>query len=124
MRRYSRPVMQVEKFSAKNAVATGCSEQSYVNIPEQTVNCIIEGSETTFVSGSCSKVGAGVTGTYNNQYIYVWYNGSISGQPSADQTATLSAMEQAVGWSSAVGKSGYHAGYISSEIYKKMNSTS
>ena len=112
--------MQVEKFSAKNSVASNCSEETVTEIPEQKVNCIINGSETTFLE-LCSSVPSGKTGTYGDAYIYVWYNGSISGQPSADLTATLSAMERAVGWSSAVGKPGYHAGYISEETYKKAN---
>ena len=124
MKAYRKPMMRVEKFTAKNAIATGCTEQTYTTLPEQTVDCIIEGNETTFVQGTCSNVGSGRTGTYNGQYIYVWYNGEHTTRPSDEQTALLSAMEEAVGWSSVIGESGYHAGYISAETYNKMNATS
>ena len=123
MRAYTKPIMRLERFTAKNAVATGCYEEEHVTIPQQTVNCIINGSETTFTQGTCGSVGLGATGIYDGQYIYVWYNGSIQGRPSAEQTAILSAMGAAVGWNIS-GQSGYHAGYISEETYKEMNSTS
>ena len=127
MRRYEKPVMAVEKFTAKNAVATGCYNQTYTTIPAQTIKCVIEGSEKVFAegtSGCTNEVSSGYYGYYNGTPYFVWYTGTQSTQATEKQTALLSAIEQAVGANSAIGKMGWHAGPVSQETYSKMNSTS
>ena len=144
MRSYVKPVMQVERFVAKNAVASGCYEATNTTFPAQTVNCIINGNESIFnksQSGSTCQYDATTSGTlayyeggtytYNRKtytldagYYFVWKNGSVSGQPSGEATAKLSAIESALGVTSAIGKSGWHAGTVTYEQYTAMNHTS
>lgn len=129
MKKYEKPVMQVVRYTMDHAVATGCYEETTTAFPAQNVSCIINGSENIFEksqagSACVNDVDSGKLGIYNGEYYFVWYNGSVVGSPTKEQTAKLSEIERAVGYSSAVGKPGYHAGKVTAEQYKQMNSTS
>ena len=128
MRAYTKPIMRLERFTAKNAVATGCYMEDKTSIDAQNITCIIEGSEWVFAAGTTTgcqnDVSSGYFGYVKGTPYFLWYNGVQSTRPKDSQTAQLSAIETALGQSDAIGEKGWHAGIVSETQWSEMNSTS
>lgn len=117
MKKYQKPLIEIETFMPNVAVATSCHstiEGTTTTYPAQTVNCVIEGQETIFQSGTSgckSVVSLSTTGsydfiTYNNQLYFCW-KGSPTSNPDSEKTDLLDKIMQQGGYESG---RGWHAG--------------
>ena len=89
MREYKKPEMMIERFQTTDAVAA-CTREAIgteTYYPEQTVSCLINGSETVFNSTSSCSVNA--SGVVYNGTLYICWKGDLKAGQSSSQTQTL-----------------------------------
>lgn len=116
MKEYVKPDVFVTEFALNEAVAV-CTDITETKYNNQTIYCVINGSETIFYNGCTNSATDGKLVTYNGTLYYLWYNGSVGGKPSTDGEALIKAIQKEAG----VSGSGWHAGPATAEIITTHN---
>ncbi len=125
-KRYVKPGFLMMQFNlSDNIAATGCtsSSSSTTTYESQLIQCIIDGEEYVFYSGCSNNVTSGYIGNYNGTTYFLWYDGKVGTKPDDDDVATLEAIKSALGATSALGQSGWHAGPTTATITTIFNSS-
>lgn len=120
MKEYKKPEMTEVEFKANESIAA-CEVTESSDYKQQTVNCYIDGSETVFTSGNCTKdTSSGYLVDYDDQTYFVWYNGSSNAKPSAQQTKLLDTLVKKTGNRSGAG---WHAGIATKTLISTLNNS-
>lgn len=114
---YEKPQLSITEFVPDMAISV-CYDEVSTEYKDQTIECIINGSETIFDSDCQKSVSNGQLVTYDGTTYYVWYNGTVSGRPTTEQQTKLDAILTLAG---VKGQSGWHAGPATSTIITTHN---
>lgn len=114
---YSKPQFNVTEFVPTEAISV-CTDEISKSYANQTINCIINGSETIFYDDCTNSAKNGQLVTYDGTTYYVWYNGTVSGKPTTEQQTKLDAILTLAGVN---GEPGWHAGPATSTIITTHN---
>lgn len=116
--RYVKPELDVTVFTLNQAI-TACETTTSEKWDNQTVYCVVNGSETVFYDGCENSASNGrlVTIDGNSSYeggvYYVWYTGTSQGRPDEAQQEILAQC--------GISGPGWHAGPASSTIISIHN---
>lgn len=116
MKEYVKPDVFVTEFALNEAVAV-CTDITETKYNNQTIYCVINGSETIFYNGCTNSATKGDLVTYKGTLYYLWYNGEVSGEPTNEQKQLIQGIQGAAG----VSGPGWHAGPATAEIITTHN---